>query len=235
MFTKKNVIVAIVCVLGLTAWSGTALAELVGNGGFETGDWTSWTAVEPTTPFPYGAGNAVSVDNLGAGAYQGLYAAHLTKATYGETNPTAPGQYAYAFTVQSAGATTVGLTYTFSFAAKKLSGDANSRLEVAGPLGISCPWQWGDGGPGQLTVPGDGAWHTFSYTGVATGTGDYLAFKPANTAYTQGQSPAALNPIPDEYLLDAVSVTIATPEPSTLVLVATGLFGLLCYAWRKRK
>jgi len=34
--------------------------------------------------------------------------------------------------------------------------------------------------------------------------------------------------------LDNVSVT-ATPEPSTLVLVASGLFGLLCYAWRKRR
>ncbi|MBU4273117.1 MAG: PEP-CTERM sorting domain-containing protein [Planctomycetes bacterium] len=25
------------------------------------------------------------------------------------------------------------------------------------------------------------------------------------------------------------------PEPSTLALLATGLIGLLCYAWRKRK
>jgi hypothetical protein len=27
----------------------------------------------------------------------------------------------------------------------------------------------------------------------------------------------------------------ATPEPSTIVLIGTGLFGLLAYAWRKRK
>ncbi|MBU4272353.1 MAG: PEP-CTERM sorting domain-containing protein [Planctomycetes bacterium] len=32
-----------------------------------------------------------------------------------------------------------------------------------------------------------------------------------------------------------VSGTPTIPEPSTLVLLATGLIGLLCYAWRKRK
>ena len=30
-------------------------------------------------------------------------------------------------------------------------------------------------------------------------------------------------------------VTTAIPEPGTLVLLAAGLAGLLCYAWRKRK
>ncbi len=28
---------------------------------------------------------------------------------------------------------------------------------------------------------------------------------------------------------------VVVPEPSTTVLLACGLFGLLCYAWRKRK
>ena len=37
--------------------------------------------------------------------------------------------------------------------------------------------------------------------------------------------------------LDAVGsiVFTSTPEPSTLVLLASGLIGLLCYAWRKRR
>ncbi len=36
--------------------------------------------------------------------------------------------------------------------------------------------------------------------------------------------------MPSGYYLDAV-----VPEPSTLALLVTGLIGLLCYAWRKRK
>lgn len=32
-----------------------------------------------------------------------------------------------------------------------------------------------------------------------------------------------------------LSIVTPIPEPTTLVLLATGLFGLLCYAWRKQK
>lgn len=37
----------------------------------------------------------------------------------------------------------------------------------------------------------------------------------------------------NQFFIDNVRLT-ATPEPSTLVLVATGVMGLLAYAWRKR-
>jgi len=30
-------------------------------------------------------------------------------------------------------------------------------------------------------------------------------------------------------------IKIVVPEPSTIALLASGLFGLLAYAWRKRK
>ena len=38
------------------------------------------------------------------------------------------------------------------------------------------------------------------------------------------------------YIADNVTLSrVATPEPGTCVLLVTGLLGLLCYAWRKRR
>ena len=34
---------------------------------------------------------------------------------------------------------------------------------------------------------------------------------------------------------NSIAGLVSSPEPSTLVLLATGLIGLLCYAWRKRR
>jgi hypothetical protein len=47
---------------------------------------------------------------------------------------------------------------------------------------------------------------------------------------------AAGAPTGRQYSLDNVRLTeTSTPEPGTLVLLATGLMGLVAYAWRKRK
>ena len=84
-----------------------------------------------------------------------------------------------------------------------------------------------------------------SYETIASGTGVALA---ADIDYFDGAIylSARTNGI-KKYDLGAESwsafvtggeyqyTDIVVPEPSTLVLLTTGLIGLLCYAWRKRK
>jgi MSHA biogenesis protein MshQ len=72
-----------------------------------------------------------------------------------------------------------------------------------------------------------------SFTSVGTGT-DFNIGLFHNGLYQFGGaldyirvSNAALSP--------SQFITIDTPEPSVLILMATGLVGLLAYAWRKRK
>ena len=55
--------------------------------------------------------------------------------------------------------------------------------------------------------------------------------------YDRVLDPTELNTV-GYYLQDKYGVSasyIATPEPGTLVLLATGLIALLCYAWRRRR
>ena len=66
-----------------------------------------------------------------------------------------------------------------------------------------------------------------------TGPGGNLSvFDPATgTWIAQGHAWADVSLLPGGGVL--VGLTSAVPEPSPLVLLVTGLIGLLCYAWRK--
>ena len=64
---------------------------------------------------------------------------------------------------------------------------------------------------------------TFNYCAGVNNAGDILV-------WSQGSLYGQVNDNCRSYLL----VPTATPEPSTLVLLGMGLFGLLAYAWRKR-
>jgi hypothetical protein len=58
-------------------------------------------------------------------------------------------------------------------------------------------------------------------------------FAPGETIYTGGVGYAA--PLGGEAGYSASSSVKIVPEPSTIALLGCGLFGLLAYAWRKRK
>jgi hypothetical protein len=78
------------------------------------------------------------------------------------------------------------------------------------------------------TAPTAGTFSLYTLNATASASNTGLL----TVQFVSEAKPAGSN-FAHEYV-DNVSLT-ATPEPSTLVLVASGLLGLLCYAWKKRK
>jgi hypothetical protein len=75
--------------------------------------------------------------------------------------------------------------------------------------------------------------YSYQYTATAADIGHAVHVNFLNSMnYWSGHS--ATSGAPCTFGIDSVSFT-AVPEPSTLVLASMGLFGLLAYAWRKRK
>jgi hypothetical protein len=79
-------------------------------------------------------------------------------------------------------------------------------------------------------------WKSYSYQYTATALDAGTAAVHVNFLnslnYWAGHS--ANSGSPCTFGIDRVSLS-AVPEPSTLMLLASGLFGLAAYAWRKRK
>jgi hypothetical protein len=75
----------------------------------------------------------------------------------------------------------------------------------------------------------------------ATGTHPSSTYTGTNVALTAGQTVdfityTASGPAGFPYTkFDANVTLVSTPEPASMVILATGLIGLLAYAWRKRK
>jgi hypothetical protein len=88
----------------------------------------------------------------------------------------------------------------------------------------------------HLTVVASFATHTYNVTlGNQTATG--LAFADGTISKIQHVLLAGIGNYDDRGAYDDIqmSTTGVVPEPSTLTLLVGGLFGLLAYAWRKRR
>jgi hypothetical protein len=108
-----------------------------------------------------------------------------------------------------------GETYQLSFLATAISGsDATLRA------GVSCT-------SGEYTTYTalTNTWQQYSMTFTAKAADVGTSFQPE-----------FLCAAGSTFGIDSVSLSaVATPEPSAVVLCATGIIGLLAYAWRKRK
>ena len=102
----------------------------------------------------------------------------------------------------------------------------------------------------SVANPGPGDWTTVSYTyggnpatqfvqasGVGSYTGETYGLTYSNVRMVKFDITDTFSGATPGYvgLAEVRFIGSATPEPSTIVLLATGLIGLLAYAWRKRK
>ena len=76
--------------------------------------------------------------------------------------------------------------------------------------------------------------YTNSVSTTVNGPGNLSVFDAATGTWTaQNHSWATLTLLPGDGIL--VGLTSAIPEPSTVVLLITGLIGMLAYVWRRHK
>jgi hypothetical protein len=175
----------------ITLHQGAIAANLVANGGFESGYYDDWSLITG------GPGNDLLITN---DAHSGLQAAsfaatrHIDDIIYQQL-PTVPGS-----------------AYEIHFWLSNINPDSNGQDNH-----FVASW---DGAPiFSLTNAPFFGYTEYSFTEIASTSLTELRFAGAN-------NPAATN-------LDDVSVALVTPEPSSFVLAALGLIGLV--VWKRRK
>ena len=207
MFKKLALIVALAAVIcGFQA--GLASADMIVNGGFETGDFTGWT-VSNAVVYD-GSGNQdywdAGVLNNGS-AHAGNYEAYLGKAV----NLTG-GSLLDPGTISQSFATTKGQAYTISFYVANDGGVALPGYNQNGTSLFQALWNGNITNPNLVDSPAFG-YTLYSYTGIATGDTSTISFAFQHDTST--------------FRLDDVSATSAVPIPGAVWLFGSGLIGLI--------
>jgi hypothetical protein len=90
----------------------------------------------------------------------------------------------------------------------------------------------------QLVVASDSSSTYFdqNYTGDGNGNMLHFAYTASGSTMTLSFTPQVANGLEwNSFHFYGFSNEVAIPEPGTIVLLSTGILGLLAYAWRKRK
>jgi hypothetical protein len=225
---KGSSIVAVVAAISLVCLAATAQAELVVNGDFASG-LTNWTFIDIAGDGAARIDTGSSYDHPDDGTNRNM---EMFVGDYSGTQK--PGALQ-----QNIGAALANTVYTLNWDGWNQTGSISgygSRTSQ-GTIGL----YWDNGGTftslGTSTwaLP-EPAWGSAPASTVTVGASDPVIGKPlyvmltlvnTNSPYTGGGGWQAF---------DNISVTaVTTPEPGTIVLLATGLIGILCYAWRKQK
>jgi hypothetical protein len=209
-----------------TLVSGNAKAALINNGSFETA--TNGSPPSSTGPqsLPDGSTAIAGWTVFGGPSNDGL--AWLANGNYGITTPygsnfldlTGYFDNAPYFGVSQSIATTVGQSYTLSFALGVAPGDPDGPYQ--GPVSVTAT-TGATSTTESYDPPGTGSlWQVFDVNFTATSTSTSIAI--------QGLSG-------DQFIgLDDVSVvTSAVPEPSTWAMMILGFCGVGFMAYRRKQ
>ena len=195
---------AVMMVFGMV---GSASAVSFTNGSFETGDFTDWDVTEIA-----GGTASVATDVLGFNATEGIYFADLTATSLIEQ-----------------GIQTWDAGETFSVDWNFISNDTWPYNDYSILYIFDCYYNLLDvvkladvisvGFGGSFT-----GWNTLEYTFASAGSG-YIGFGVFNAA--DGMEDSQL------FIDNIISGAAPVPEPSTILLLGSGLLGLVGYG-RKR-